>query len=299
VRRRRLALAALALLLALLSVGAAVAWRPLAALATAQRVLWALRGAVEREALVEGRRIRWLEAGEGPPLVLVHGLRGDAGNWERVLAPLARGGHRVAALDLPGYGGSASPPRPASMDEQVRRLTAWLEQWAHGEPAVLVGNSMGGWLALRVALARPELVSRLVLLDSAGLSFLPPPSRVLLARRSEDMKENLALLFREPPFPAGPMRGALALREPRMSLELLADMSSGRVLVEDLLGALRRPVLVVWGRQDGVIPVSVGERLAAGIPGARLVVLEGSGHVPMFETPGAFLEAVEGFLGTP
>lgn len=293
---RRLGLAALILVAFGVAAVAAAAWRPLAALASVQQVLWSLGGAEERRTVVLGASLRWLEAGDGPPMVLVHGLRGDSGNWERVLPPLARRGFRVAAPDLPGYGGSESPPRPASMDGQARRLALWLEEWAGGEPAVLVGNSMGGWLVLRVALARPELVSRLVLVDSAGLLFTPPPSRVLMARRPADMGENLSRLFHRPPFPAVLLKGALARREPRVSLELLGDMSSGRVLVQDLLGALDRPTLVLWGAGDSIIPKEVGERLARGIPGARLAVLEGSGHVPMFETPAAFLEALDGFL---
>jgi pimeloyl-ACP methyl ester carboxylesterase len=155
---------------------------------------------------------------------------------------------------------------------------------------------MGGWIALRLALAHPERVSGLVLVDSAGLLFRPPPTRVLVARREVDLAENLELLFHRAPRVPRTLRRALARREPVVSLDLLASMVSRRDLVSDLLSSLDRPTLVIWGGSDRIIPPEVGEELARGIPGSSLVVLENAGHIPMFEAPRPFVDTVSGFL---
>jgi pimeloyl-ACP methyl ester carboxylesterase len=284
------------LLAATVVVGLCLALRPLAAVRVGSRLLWAVTGVADRTAEIRGDRLHWIEAGEGPGVVLLHGLRGEAGVWSRVLPPLARRGWRVAAPDLPGYGSSATGDLPVTLAGEVDQVTAWLEHWSPGQPIALVGNSMGGWLALRLALAYPERVFALALVDSAGLVFDPPPSHLLVARRREDLEANLPMIFQHPPPVPGVLLNALARRDPRVSLDLLADMRSGRNQVEDLLGAITVPTQVLWGREDRLIPLGVGRDLADRIPGARLVVLDGAGHLPMFDRPKVFVETLGSFL---
>jgi pimeloyl-ACP methyl ester carboxylesterase len=123
-----------------------------------------LIGFEERFAEARGCRLRYLVAGEGEPLLLVHGLGGAAANW-LALAPMLLPGRRVLVPDLPGHGGSAPLPAAPSLNAYADRLALLLE-----EPAGVVGHSLGGAISIRLAIRRPELVSALVLAGAAGIS---------------------------------------------------------------------------------------------------------------------------------
>src|ERR671932_1977557 len=131
----------------------------------------------ERHIEVEGHEVRYLTAGEGPPLVLLHGVGTSSGEWSWVLPDLARN-HRVYTIDLPGYDGSYEPP-DYSPAYTAQFVSSFLD--AVGvERAVVVGNSFGGLVALRLALSEPERVSALVLVDSAGLGHAVSPALTAL-----------------------------------------------------------------------------------------------------------------------
>lgn len=121
----------------------------------------------ERRIEVDGLSTRYLEAGEGPPLVLLHALGESALNWRWVLPDLSRT-HRVYAPDFPGFGGSGKPAADYSPDFFARFVAAFLDALGVGR-AALAGNSLGGLVALRLALSDPQRVGSLALIDSAGL----------------------------------------------------------------------------------------------------------------------------------
>src|SRR5947207_11462634 len=122
----------------------------------------------ERRLQVKGGRVRYLTGGEGPPLVLVHGLGGSATNWTE-LAPLLARRHRLLIPDLPGHGGSEPLAAVSGLQLYADRVVAVMEA-EDASPAPVVGHSLGGLVVLRLALRRPDAVSAIVLAGAAGLS---------------------------------------------------------------------------------------------------------------------------------
>src|SRR6266581_8764138 len=127
-----------------------------------------LPGLEERFAEIKGVRMRYFLGGEGPPLILVHGLGGAAANWTE-LVPLLIGRHRVLVPDLPGHGGSTALPAVAGLEPYADRV-ALLAEREGMLPAPVVGHSLGGMVVLRLALRRPDDVKAIVLAGAAGLS---------------------------------------------------------------------------------------------------------------------------------
>ncbi len=245
--------------------------------------------------------LRYLEAGSGPPLVLVHGLGSHAAqDWGRLIGPLGRRLH-VYAPDLPGFGESE---RPATADYsipmQVEAVRAFLRAVGVSRARV-AGLSMGGWIVSRLAGEQPEMVERLVVVDGAGMRPDGPriPAEVLLPSDEEGVRRLLAAVRNNAPLPPSFVaRDILAhrLREEWIVRRTLESLGAGRDWLDGTLGRADMPVLIVWGRQDRLIPVAYAARLEAEFPHAELKVLDGCGHVPMADCPEAFDRAVVPFL---
>jgi pimeloyl-ACP methyl ester carboxylesterase len=265
----------------------------------------AISAPTERTALVFGARIHYLEAGAGPTIILLHGLGDDAGVWQAEIPLLARK-RRVIALDQIGFGRSDKP----LLNYRVETLVDFLDEFmrtiqvAH---ATIVGNSLGGWVAALFAIQHPDRVEKLVLIDSAGISGVatsmsPRVRRALRLATVEDLRVLGPLTFADPRYYASAdgLRKAFAARiaagdsytvgRIMDSLERNEDSLDGR------LNEIARPTLIVWGRQDGLIPLRFGKYLRSAIPGARLIVIDHCGHEPQVECPQAFEDALEGFL---
>lgn len=250
-------------------------------------------------------RLHYLEAGSGPPLVLVHGLGSSAmQDWGRLIVPLGRQFH-VYAPDLPGFGQSE---RPAAADYsvpmQVEAVRAFMD--AKGvRRARVAGISMGGWIVSRLAGEDPEKVERLVVVDAAGMRPDGPtiPAEALLPRDEEGVRRLVAVVRHNAPVPPSFVARdilALRLREEWIVRRALESFREGRDWLNGTLGRADMPVLVVWGKQDALIPVAYAARLAAEFPRAELAVLDGCGHVPMADCPEAFDRVFVPFLaGTP
>jgi pimeloyl-ACP methyl ester carboxylesterase len=248
-------------------------------------------------------RMRYLEAGAGEPLVLVHGLGSSAAlEWGRLIAPLGRRFH-VLAPDLPGFGGSE---RPAAADYsipmQVEAVRAFLQAKGVAR-ARLAGVSMGGWIAARLAGEHPETVERLVLVDAAGMRPVDPslPARVerLLPQDVPGVRRMAATVrHNAPAIPDFVARDILArrLREEWILRRALESMRDGDDWLDGTLGRADMPVLIVWGRQDALIPVADAERLAAEFAHAEVRVLDGCGHVPAADCQEAFDRELWAFL---
>lgn len=272
---------------------------------------------------VAGTRTRILEAGEGDPVILLHGFADSLGTWRYTIAQLAKR-HHVIAADLPGFGRS----HPATH----RPLLDWYAHWAEEliatvaprGRAALVGNSLGGAVALDTALRTPLRVSRLVLVDCAGLGrgvpvwwklvtaqlpLLPPlagpASRALprgvLARVVGEVYSTL--VFHRPglvdaactrDFAAHYRTADDVRRLFELGHDIVRELSSGRLARE--APRLRVPTLLVWGRQDRLVPASHGVALQKLVPAAQLYLVDECGHCPQLERPSEFGEAVERFL---
>jgi pimeloyl-ACP methyl ester carboxylesterase len=242
-----------------------------------------LHGVRSEFVTVHGYRMHCLVGGSGRPLVLVHGLGSRAADWANLIPRLIDGGHRVYALDLLGFGLSE---RPRDADYSIANQASIVEGFLDSEhlPQVdLAGWSMGGWIAMRVALQDPERIRRLVLLDSAGLRFklgfdpglFVPSSPTELAALEE-------LLVPHPPPLPGFLAMALLRRGGRMGWVIRRSVHSIMAaddLLDGKLGALTMPVLIGWGEQDRMIPLAVGYKLHAQILQSVLDIYAGCGHL--------------------
>jgi pimeloyl-ACP methyl ester carboxylesterase len=271
-----------------------------------------------KTATVHGRSVTYVEAGEGPVLLLIHGMAGTCENWREVIEPLARE-HTVIAPDLPGHGESAPGGGDYSIGGLATGLRDLLLALGH-ERATLVGHSLGGGVAMQLAYLFPEMVERLVLVSSGGLG--PEVSPILRAatlpgadlfisatagvgqRVGTALGRGLAAIGLRPSADVAEVaRGYASLRHPGRRAAFLATLhavvSAGgqRVDARDRLHmAEAMPVLIVWGARDPIIPVRHGKDAHEAIPGSWLEVFEDVGHLPQVEAPGRFVAALARFL---
>jgi pimeloyl-ACP methyl ester carboxylesterase len=272
-----------------------------------------LPGFEERFAEVRGTRLRYLAAGEGQPLLLVHGLGGAAANWV-ALAPLLLATRRLLVPELPGHGGSSPLPAAPSLNAYADRLGLLLELEGVASAAV-VGHSLGGAIALRLSIRRPEAVSALVLAGAAGISsgtrnaryaltitgIVKPGRRLAPYRRriarSNTLKRVVFGRWGASDPPALPTELAEAfLSGPARHTD---TVSAAKALVRDDprrdLDRVRCPSLVLWGARDNQLPVEDAFDYARRLRG-RLRVIADCGHLLIGERPDACADAIEDFL---
>jgi pimeloyl-ACP methyl ester carboxylesterase len=264
----------------------------------------------ERDTVVGGVRWRSREkpGAGGEPVVFVHGFLSSSSTWDAVLS--SAGSRPAIALDLPGTGFSDRPwPHDYTVGGAAADLLAYLEARRLG-PAVLVGNSLGGAVCMVAAAARPDRVRALVLVDSASPQTRIPPGFILL--RTPLVGElQLELLTR--PVMEYTLRHRLYARADRVTEKTIdawwrpitvpgtrrAALAAIRTTRRGYEGLARRigvPTLVLWGREDRLLPASEGLELAKAIADARLVVIPDAGHLPQEEQPEEFRRALAGFL---
>ncbi len=217
-----------------------------------------LRGVHSEFVTVNGYKMHYLVGGTGRPLVLVHGLGSRAADWANLIPRLIDGGHRVYALDLLGYGRSAQPRDASySISDQAVMVEGFLDS-QHLHQADLAGWSMGGWIAMQVALQQPERIRRLVLLDSAGLRFKLGFDPALFQPASPtDLAQLEQLLVPHPrPLP-GFLAMALLRRGDKVGWVVhrsVQSMMTGADLVDGKLGALDHAGADWLGRPGPVDP---------------------------------------------
>jgi pimeloyl-ACP methyl ester carboxylesterase len=258
----------------------------------------------DKTIMVFGQSIHYFDLGAGPVVVLLHGLGSRKEDWLPVLEPMAQK-YRLLVPDQIGFGKSDKPLLDYSIQTYVDFLNEFLRQ-LKVEKASLVGESLGGWIAgLYVAEmsggAHMIAVDKLVLVDAAGLKQekavpdLNPSSlagvRVMMEAVFYDtswMNEDaLRKIFTD----------KLAAHDGYTVRSLLGNPALGTERLDERLASIKVPTLVVWGKQDKLLPIASGERYAAGIAGAKLVSFDKCGHVPPIEKTEEFLAAVTGFLG--
>jgi pimeloyl-ACP methyl ester carboxylesterase len=259
---------------------------------------------------VFGRTIHYREAGAGPAVVLVHGLGGSADDWQSTLPALAAT-HHVYALDQIGFGQSDKPRIPYRVGTLVDFLAEFFAQVGIGKAAV-VGNSLGGWTAAAFALAHPDLVNRLVLIDAAGFSPAsvgqPPLDRATFGWMNPatlgDTRRVLLAIFADSTIVSDELvrqvfAEKLAVGNGYTVDAFLDSAARGDDLLDGRLGAIAVPTLVLWGSADHLIPTAAADSFASQIAGARKVLLDRCGHVPEIECADATNRELLAFLGGP
>jgi pimeloyl-ACP methyl ester carboxylesterase len=237
---------------------------------------------------------RWLERGEGEPVVLLHGLMGEMDHWQSALQALAPT-CRVLAPEVPILDPARAEPSIEGLTEHVARFLDAL-----GVPAAVVGgNSLGGHLALELALRWPARVRGLVLTGSSGLFERGFTRGVPHVPTAEFVREKMEEIFYDTalvtPSWVESVRRILTTRA--FALRVLhVARSAKRSNLEARLGEIRVPTLLVWGKDDRITPPEVAERFRTLLPGAELVFIANCGHAPMLEQPAIFNALVEDWL---
>jgi pimeloyl-ACP methyl ester carboxylesterase len=255
-----------------------------------------------RSTTVFGRTIKYYDVGSGPPLLLIHGIGGDADEWVFCLEPFSAS-HRVIALDLLGFGRSDKP----LIDYHIAGFVEVVDQFLQAlklERAAILGESLGGWIASAFALEFPHIVEKLVLIDAAGVwdNLRGLPIDVRVSTRAHP-REIFQFLF----------------HDKRLAVDWLIDLSyqlhlergdgytidsilrsqeSGRERLDEVIGKLDVPTLIVWGEQDRMLPLEIGQNLHRLIPNSQLEVIPECGHLPMLEKPAELAARVVKFLGS-
>jgi pimeloyl-ACP methyl ester carboxylesterase len=264
---------------------------------------------------VVGATVNYVEMGEGPPLLLIHGLSGAWQNWLENI-PFFAHSHRVIALDLPGFGSSPMPPWEISIPAYGRFLRDFCERLGIGRCSV-VGNSMGGFIATEVAITEPERVDDLVLVSAAGITWARARREpaTMLARVGQ-AAAPLALRLqtsgiRRPRLRKAAFQGVffdpLSLRREMLWENFVPAMQSPGYFdamtnlvgydIRHRLEEIGVPTLIVWGRNDRVVPVPAAFSYKKRIgENAELVIFDECGHVPQIERPVRFNRVVESFL---
>jgi len=265
---------------------------------------------------LRGRRVRYVDMGSGPTVVLIHGQGGSWQWWLRQIATLADRA-RMVAVDLPGFG--ASDAVENGEDVFVGHIATIIGVLDHlgVARATVVGHSMGGVVALRLACDHPERISGLLMTNAGGANIGPRRLKWILA-----VLRLFNAVFSIPWVPRVVARNRL-LR----SILFAAGIHDRRTLTEPLASAIlpgmsapgfqqsleaaavavnqvtpqtvTRPCLIVWGMKDRILPPSAGHELLSQFPDASLVPLEGVGHCPMIEAPERFNELLAAFAGDP
>jgi pimeloyl-ACP methyl ester carboxylesterase len=251
-----------------------------------------------------GLSVAYARAGRGPPIVLLHGILSDSRAWSRQVAGLA-GEFTAIAWDAPGAGQSSDPPEDFTAGDYANCLAGFMEELGL-ERAHILGLSWGGVLAQELYRRHPDRVRSLILADTYAGWAGSLPEEVWRKRLEECLRESElpaaefvpkwlpGLVSEEPPpglaeeiaalmhdfHPAGYRQMALAVAE---------------VDTRDLLPHIRVPTLLLWGEQDRRSPLNVAEQLRDGIPGAKLVVIPGTGHESNLEQPERFNAEVAAF----
>jgi pimeloyl-ACP methyl ester carboxylesterase len=259
----------------------------------------------DKTVAVFGQTIHYWDVGSGPVAVLVHGLGSRKEDWLPVVAPLSQK-YRLLVPDQIGFGHSDKP----LLDYRIQTYVDFLDEFLRDlkiEKASLVGESLGGWIsALYVAEisggAHLVPVEKLVLVDAAGLSQEKPVPPVLNPSTLAAMRGLMEAVFYDTSWLTEDalkkiFADKLSVHDGYTVRSILSNPALASERLDSRLTEIHTPTLVVWGKQDNLLPIASGERYAAGISGARLVSFDKCGHMPPIEKTEEFVSAVTAFLG--
>jgi len=273
------------LLLVVVAIVMLAAYRPVGTIRAVSHFSLRLEGYRSEYTQIGPYRIHYFVGGEGPPVLLVHGLGSRADDWALTMKDL-RSHYRVYAIDLLGHGYSDWPQIDYSIQQQSDMVREFMVSQKI-VPADLVGISMGGWVSLQLASQHPEMVRRLVLIDSAGLQF---ETKLTVDSFSPTTPAELATFYelltpKARPLPGFLVRDLLRLlgNHSWVAHRILSTIKTGQDELEGKLQAVTMPVLMIWGKEDRITPLSEAEDMKRAMPQASMVVIPGCGHIALLD----------------
>ena len=273
-----------------------------------------------RQVSIHGHDVSYRIGGDGPAILLIHGMAGSSRTWSDVM-PMLAGRYTVIAPDLLGHGESAKPLGDYSLGAFASGLRDFLAVVGI-ERITVVGQSLGGGVAMQLAYQHPELCERLVLVNSGGLGrevswmlrvltlpgaeyLMPLLFPAFVRDRGNDVSQYLESIGLRAPRMAEMWRAYASLSEPQnrpafvRTLRAVVDPGGQAVSAKDRLYlAAGMPTLIVWGDADRIIPVAHAHAAHEAMPGSRLEIFEGVGHFPHKEEPLRFVDVLSDFIDT-
>ncbi|MFN2612781.1 MAG: alpha/beta fold hydrolase [Solirubrobacterales bacterium] len=275
-----------------------------------------------RTQVLHGRKLAFRVGGEGPTILLIHGITGDSDVWASALPRLVGAGHQVIAPDMPGHGASERQRGDHSLGAHASMLRDLL-MTIDSQPVSVVGHSLGGGMAMQFAYQFPELVERLVLVDSGGLgrevspliraALLPGAERFLGLANADEVRGAVSALGRffdriglKPGSDISEaLRGVGSLQDADRraafvrTARSVISLAGQRVSANDKLYLAQHvPTLIIWGERDKLIPVDHAHDAHKAMPGSRLELFEDAGHFPMLDDPERFASLLSNFIAT-
>lgn len=242
-------------------------------------------------------RVHELGPPDGEPWVLLHGLGSTSFAWSHVLRKI-RGNVRFLVPELSTLGGTVTPRGGLNVADGVVALETVIEQWTPGRRVSVAGNSLGGWMAVRLAMARPDLVDRLVLIDAGGYRDQDwnRIQRLTHVSSLADVDRLYGALFhRTPRLLALSRPGFLRAYSSRAVRGILESTDPEHAYGPEDLAGIAAPTLLVWGEHDGLFRIEVARAMVRHLPRAHLVTLPNAGHAVHWEKPEAMTEAIDRF----
>jgi len=241
--------------------------------------------------------LNFFEGGHGKTVVLLHGSGSQAGDWHGVVPALVRRYHLLVP-DLPGHGESGPAEGALPVGDLADSLGALLDARNPGQPATLIGNSLGGWVALLYASRNPERVDRVIGISSSGIFAV---LQVPLAPKSREEARRLVAAIHGPYLPTASDEELDALLQ-RIAVGPAPRLVAGlrrEDFLETQAAEIKVPVELIWGEEDGVLPLDYGRRLASLLPNARFHPLPRCGHMPQVHCPRALSRVLFDLLAAP
>jgi pimeloyl-ACP methyl ester carboxylesterase len=256
---------------------------------------------VEKDATVFGNRLHYRETGQGPVVILLHGLGGDGSRWTSATAALA-GDLRVIALDQIGFGESDKP----LVNYNHALLAEFLVEFMRAidvPKASLVGHSMGAFVGMLVAVQHPTMVERMVLVDGGSLEIPPRPAHLVRIQNGTTLaetREYFELMFYDKSRVTDQLVRDNYMRRLRVGFTItkMQESRANRVgyVTTEQAARIQTPTLILWGKHDELLPISDGKRLEKVIPNSTLIEFAKSGHIPQLESSAEFNDALHQFL---
>jgi pimeloyl-ACP methyl ester carboxylesterase len=249
---------------------------------------------------VNGHALAYLKAGNGPAVVIVHGVGGHKEDWREVMSELAKT-HTVFAIDMLGFGASSRDAPDLSMNAQAAAISTLLATQTIPRASV-IGNSVGGWVAATFAANYPRSLDKLVLIDPAGFRAMfdgEPPVKLFPSTVDETQKLLRYVLHSDfahtREFAEKAFADIQAKNEKTIEMRLNKGLFESTRL-EDLGAKIKVPTLVVWGSEDRLFPPQIADVVVTSIAGAQKVLVPKAGHFPQVDNPKGVIDPISEFL---